>query len=376
MARNGRILVAGTSDRVIRQVNPVTGSITPFIGSGACCAWTSANPHSAVVGEPDGVAIAGDGTIYVADADPVDRLSALTPNGRFLVVVDYTGFTHPPGKVIEAEIHPGQLAVDAAGRLYLANRCTIDVISHGHLRTVAGTPGGCDFSGWGGAARSAHIGYVYGLTVDPYGRVLFTSQGGAASGRVGRIGSGGRVARVCDCFGSSITVDSRGAVLLDGIRRVHTGHHSAEWLSQHPSTEPIPWADSGDGGALAASIWYDAKASVLAPDGTVYVDDGGVIRSISGIAAKAVPASSPRSLTATLSSKGSLRLHWAPPHYTGGDLPQAYRALVMPGNHHVTVHGDTFKAVLTGLNPNVTYTVSVRAKNAAGVSKAMSARTG
>lgn len=374
IARNGRILVAGAADRVVRRVDPTTGSIEALIGSGACCAWTSANPHGDVVGEPYGVAVAGDGTVYVADGDPIDRIGALDPGGRWSVVAGYSGFPHPPGKVIPALIHPWRIAVDAFGRIYVADHCAIDRIDGDRIRTIAGTPDQCDISGWGGPARSAHIGFVYGLTVDPHGRVLFSSLGGPDA-HVGRIGASGRLEQQCLCFGSSIAVDAAGTILLDGITRLDTASHSAVPLSNRPLNEQFP-PDSGDGGPLADSTWYTARASAIAPDGTVYVDDGGVIRSITGLAAAAVAPSPPRSLRARLSANGTLRVHWAPPRYTGGDLPHAYRVVVMPGHRHRTVDGDTFRAVMTGLNPGSTYTVSVRARNAAGLSKASSSRTG
>jgi sugar lactone lactonase YvrE len=132
---------------------------------------------AASLGYVDGVAVDGMGNIYIADASNyrIRKVSA----GTFTITTvagngDY-GFSGDGGAATSAEIgYPEGIAVDSAGNLYIADPSTARIrmvsASTGIITTVAGN-GTYGFSGDGGAATSAGLSYFQGVAVDGAGNL-------------------------------------------------------------------------------------------------------------------------------------------------------------------------------------------------------------
>jgi streptogramin lyase len=103
VAADGSLLVADTGSHVIRRADPSTGTVTTF----------------ARVDNPRGIEAAGDGTVYVVDAD-AKRILHLSASGQRL------GFASPVFG------DPYDLALAPGGAIYV-----IDTAQSGHIRRMA-----------------------------------------------------------------------------------------------------------------------------------------------------------------------------------------------------------------------------------------------
>ncbi len=125
--------------------------------------------------EPTGIAIAGDGTVFVADG-LASRVRAIAPDGTMAAVAgtgEY-GYAGDGGPAVDAMLdYPTALAFDLEGRLLIAdsaNDRVRRVDRDGTIATIAGTGAG-GFSGDGGTATDAALASPEGLAVDADGAI-------------------------------------------------------------------------------------------------------------------------------------------------------------------------------------------------------------
>lgn len=159
--------------------------------------------------QPDGIAIAPDGAIYVSDslANRVRRIAdgtieTVAGNG----MQDWTG---DGGPGVDAAVHwPSAIALDADGSLYIAqtrSHVVRRLAADGTIATVAGT-GTQGYAGDGGAATAATLNQPYGLAIAGDGTLYIADRGNfgirrvapdgtidtiAGTGREGLSGDGG-----------------------------------------------------------------------------------------------------------------------------------------------------------------------------------------
>jgi hypothetical protein len=121
--------------------------------------------------DPFGVAVATDGTVYVADAGEKNRILKLTPRGELSALAGGSeGYADGAGEAASFNT-PSALALDAAGNLYVAdtgNNRIRKVTPEGLVTTVAGdgTAGFRD-----GASAQAQFDAPVGVAVDKDGNV-------------------------------------------------------------------------------------------------------------------------------------------------------------------------------------------------------------
>jgi sugar lactone lactonase YvrE len=122
--------------------------------------------------EPFGLAIAADGTIYVADAGDADLIRRISPDGRVATVAGGgPGFADGIGEAARFST-PSGLAIDADGTLFVAdtgNHAIRRVTPDGRVSTYAGDGVAGDRDG---AARDARFNGPIGVAVDRGGRVI------------------------------------------------------------------------------------------------------------------------------------------------------------------------------------------------------------
>ena len=122
--------------------------------------------------DPFGVAAGADGSIYVADAGDAQRIRRILPDGRVSTFAgSESGYADGQGSGARFDT-PSALAIDASGRLYVAdtgNNAIRRVTPGGNVSTIAGD-GSAGFRD--GHARDARFNGPVGIAVDGRGSVI------------------------------------------------------------------------------------------------------------------------------------------------------------------------------------------------------------
>jgi sugar lactone lactonase YvrE len=198
----GNLYILEASGRV-RKVDSA-GRITTVAGLPARRADTVLTEANEVRFAANALAIDGEGNLYVGGGDGnhfmVNRIS---PSGQVTRVAGTgrPGFSGDGGPAIEAELGwVYDLAVDEAGNIFIVDQDNDRirmVDTDGVITTIAGT-GEPGYSGDGGPATEARLNSPYGIALDGEGNIYFTAQPGVvrridSSGVITTIAGSGRV---------------------------------------------------------------------------------------------------------------------------------------------------------------------------------------
>ncbi len=173
----GNLYVADTENNRVRKVS--NGVITTVAGTGTKgYSGDGGQATSAQLYDPTDVAVDGQGNLYIADGD---NYRVRKVSGGIITTVAGTGtkgFSGDGGQATSAGfVYPEDVAVDAAGNLYVsdyeAKARRIRKVSGGVINTIAGT-GADASSGDGGPAASAAIYGPAGLALDGQGNLYVT----------------------------------------------------------------------------------------------------------------------------------------------------------------------------------------------------------
>jgi YD repeat-containing protein len=176
----GHLYIADEGNNRIRKVDRQTGLITTVAGNGvgSTCGAEEVPATSTGVGAPVGVAVDGQGNLFLTDTWSVRKVS---PDGRITTVAGQcgdTGFSGDNGPATAARLgtFPQGIAVDAQGNLFIAdqrNQRIRKVDPSGIITTVAGSgPVGLGFGGYNGdhiPATAARLHEPAGVAVDAQG---------------------------------------------------------------------------------------------------------------------------------------------------------------------------------------------------------------
>jgi RHS repeat-associated protein len=173
VAADGTIYIADTSNNRVRVVSP-DGLITTLAGGGACCNRGDNGPASqSWLSSPTGVGLAPDGTLYIADQND-DRIRRVTPDGRITTVAGTGsyGFAGDGGLATAARLaYPADVSVGRDGALYIAdqyNNRIRRVGQDGIISSIVGN-GEYDFIGDGGYSSAASMRYPTSVAESPDG---------------------------------------------------------------------------------------------------------------------------------------------------------------------------------------------------------------
>ena len=164
--RAGNLLIADSGNDKVKKLDLTTGTITTIAGTGDAGSRGDGGPATAAqITEPRTIAVALDGSIYIAEPkahrvrriDPAGTISTVAGTGK-------AGFSGDGGPAASAKLNfPRGVGVDGSGHLYIAdsmNQRIRKMDTTGMITTVAGRGTPCYFSshnscGDGGPALEA-----------------------------------------------------------------------------------------------------------------------------------------------------------------------------------------------------------------------------
>jgi RHS repeat-associated protein len=254
----------------------------------------------ASMNNPRGIAVAPDGSVYIADAFN-HRIRRIAPDGRISTVAGtgIEGFSGDGSLATSARLSvPADVAVDREGILYIAdshNHRVRRVDRNGVISTVAGS-GIEGFAGDGDLALQARLAFPAGVAMGPFGelyiadtfnhRVRKVGADGvivstAGEGTPGDAGDGGPAVLARLQFPLDLDVSADGEqFIVDNvnhrIRRVDVGGLISTVAGN--GTQGTNSGGNGDGGpATEARLNFPRGVTVL-PDGSLLIADGSARR--------------------------------------------------------------------------------------------------
>jgi sugar lactone lactonase YvrE len=302
----GNLFIADSGNSSIRKVTPA-GIITTVAGTSSVGFSGDGGPAtSAKLGYPSGVAVDTVGNLFIADN--YSRIRKVTPAGIISTVAGIGGygwFSGDGGPATAAQLHdPTGVAVDAADDLFFAdgqNQRIRKVTPAGIISTVAGN-GSAGFSGDGGPATAAQLGYPSGVAVDTAGDLFIADNGNqrirkvtpagiistvAGNGIYGFSGDGGPATAAQLNLPSGVAVDTAGNIFIaDGNNRIRKVTPAG--IISTVAGNGI-YGFSGDGGpATAAQLNFPDGVAVDAA-GSIFIADGDRIRKVTPLVISNVP---------------------------------------------------------------------------------------
>jgi sugar lactone lactonase YvrE len=187
----GNMFIADAANSRIRRVDAITQEITTVAGNGVSgFTGDTGLAINAELNEPFDVRADASGNLFIADAgnNRIRRVNANTGNITTLAGNGTAGFTGDNGIAISAELNfPISVVPDACDNLFISDTGNyvirrVDSLS-GNITTVSGN-GAFGFSGDGGAATSAELGFPEHLFLDSSGNLFYADEG---TGRIRRI---------------------------------------------------------------------------------------------------------------------------------------------------------------------------------------------
>lgn len=175
--RFGTLFVADTFSGTIRRVLP-SGAVTTLAGSAGLMGNSDGSGAAARFDHPGALALDSSGTLYVADTNN-NSIRRITSTGAVTTIAGSSEAGSANGSSTAARFfRPSGIAVDNTGNVYVAdtfNHTIRKIDLFGAVTTLAGTPGTAGSADGAGAA--ARFSRPTGITVDDVGQLYVTDSG-------------------------------------------------------------------------------------------------------------------------------------------------------------------------------------------------------
>ena len=283
---DGNVYITDDYNHRIRKVDS-TGTITTIAGTGRTgndAGGFGGDGGAAVrarLNSPSGVAVDGDGNVYIADQYN-SRIRKVDSTGVITTIAGTgeRGFSGDGGPATQSRLYfPTGVAVDSVGNLYIVegqNNRIRKVDSSGVITTIAGT-GERGSSGDGGPAVLARLWIPTGVALDGVGNLYIADRGNYRIRKVDSSGVittiGGRAARTLLGNPRAVAVDGDGNLYIadgDRIRKVDSSGVIATTIAGTGEQ-----GFSGDGGPAVEARLHNPTGVAVDGDGNVYIADSG-----------------------------------------------------------------------------------------------------
>jgi len=285
---NGNVYVADTVNQTIRQISP-SGAVTTLAGVARSSGTNDGTNSGALFAYPCAVAAAASGTVYVVDTGN-NTIRQVSPAG---VVTTLAGSAGNPGSTNGAGSgarfsSPLGVAVDGDGNVYVADsyNSTIRKVTTpgGVVTTLAGTTAAAGSAD--GAGSAAQFRDPYGVAVDSAGTIYVSDLGNntirqiTPAGVVTTLaGSANSTAGTNDGTGSAASFDNPAGLAVD----LHANVYVADYLSHTirkiapggivTTLAGEPGAGGNTNGTGSAARFFNPLGVAVDPAGNVYVAD-------------------------------------------------------------------------------------------------------
>ena len=248
---------------------------------------TDGTNSTARFNDPAGLAIAADGTVFVAD----NQNHAIRHIGTNGVVTTLAGLPGTPGATDGSGSaarfdSPTGIAIGPDGALYVSdtgNHTLRRVTTNGIVTTLAGSAGNADYAD--GSATAARFNQPLGLAIAPDGTVFVADSGNHLIRVIATNGNVSVLAGNPETFGSTDGTSTNAffnnpvglALASDGSLLVSDANNfTLRKITPTGVVTPIAGAagQAGSADGLAASARFGKPAELaLAPNGTLYIAD-------------------------------------------------------------------------------------------------------
>ena len=283
--QDGVVYIADSDNQRIRRVG-LDGQIATVAGSGVGGGDGDGGPAvSAQLNVPSGVAVGPDGTLYIADENNA-RIRRVGSDGNIGTVAGGGDLDDGNPATLALLDSPIDVAIASDGTLYIAEAARIRIV--GADRTISTLAGrGLDTLGDFGTATSAQLAEPSSVAIGPDGAIYLAD---SASHRVRRVGTDGVISTVAGTGAIGYSGDGAAAVNArlnspDGVAVgadgsvfiADTGNQAIRRVGPDGTIATAAgngtYGYSGDGGAATnAQLQYPSGVAVVA-DGTLYIAD-------------------------------------------------------------------------------------------------------
>jgi trimeric autotransporter adhesin len=289
---SGNVFVSDSGNNRVRKINS-SGIITTYAGNGLppitpTSEGNNGQATNANLNFPTGLAFDASGNLYIADTSD-NQIRKVTSAGVISCIVNTSG--NFLGSILDnisassaIVYNPEGVALDASGNLYIADTFDARIrkvsASTGNITTIAGT-GTVGYSGDGGSATSAKINNYYGVSVAPNGNIFIADSGNGSIRKItngiistvagkGANGSGGDGA-----LATSANLNLPGGVFIDSSNNLYIADSGNNCIRKVTATNGVITTLAGrnllSGVAATNSTLNDPFCAAYDSVGNLYV---------------------------------------------------------------------------------------------------------
>ena len=370
---SGNVFI-GNASRVLK-VTP-DGTLSVFAGTGVSSGTPTAGPATfSVVPRPQGLAIDANDNLYIADYT-AHRILKVTPGGTLSIIAGTGSLAAPtPGPATSSALKfPAGVAVDSNGNIYVAdkgNNLVEKITPGGTLSIIAGN--GTRGVPTAGPALSSSLKDPFGVAVDSSGNVYIANQGNSTiekvtpDGTLSTVAGTGTAGTPTAGPATSSNLNTPYDVEVDADNNLFildSNNNLIEKVTPGGTLSIIAGTGTAyaptAGPALSSNLSYP-QGLALASNGDLYVTSTSAHRVLKVASPASVPAA-PTSLVAT-AGNGSASIAFTA-GADGGSAITKYQYRLGAGSW--VDAGLALPIAITGLANYSTYSIQVRAVNAAG----------